>query len=196
VDADPDMVREAAATGPPNARFVQLRAEALPGGLGTFRVATFAQSFHWLDQRRVAAIVHGMLEPGGAVVHIGATTHQGDGDVPRSEIAALIRSYLGPVRRAGQGALPDGTARWENDALLRAGFRGPRALDVGGGEVHERTEDDVVASVYSLSSAAPHLFGDRLGEFEAELRAILRRASPDGRFRERPGPVGLKIWTR
>jgi hypothetical protein len=196
VDADGDMVREAARSGPPNGRFVRLRAEDLPADLGTFRVVTFAQSFHWMDQRRVASVVHGMVEPRGAVVHLGATTHQGEGTVPREEIAELVASYLGPVRRAGQGTLPEGTARWEDDALRDAGFEGPRSVDVGGGELFERSEDDVVASVYSLSSAAPHLFGDRLDEFEAELRALLRRASPNGRFSERLAEVGVKIWSK
>jgi hypothetical protein len=188
------MVAEAARTGPPNGRFLHLRAEDLPAGLGAFRVVTFAQSFHWMDQRRVATAVRELLEPGGAVVHVGATTHEGEGTVPRAEIAELIRSYLGAVRRAGRGSLPRGTPRWEDDALRDAGFQGPHAIDVGGGEWFDRSEDDVVASVYSLSSAAPHLFGDRLEAFEAELRALLRRASPEGRFTERLAEVGLKIW--
>jgi len=62
--------------------------------------------------------------------------------------------------------------------------------------VHVRTEDDVVASVFSVSSAAPHLFGDRLGEFESKLRRLLRRESPAGRFSERAGEIALRIWTR
>ena len=42
-----------------------------------------------------------------------------------------------------------------------------------GGEVVVRTVDDVVASVFSGSGSAPHLFGDELDRFEAELRALL-----------------------
>ena len=62
--------------------------------------------------------------------------------------------------------------------------------------MHERSEDDVVASVFSLSSAAPHLFGDRLAEFEAELRDLLRATSPDGRFAERQREIALDVWRR
>ena len=80
--------------------------------------------------------------------------------------------------------------------MRAAGFSGPRRLEVGGGRVHARSEDDVVASVYSLSSAAPHLFGERLADFEAELRALLRRASPQGRFAERAREVELVVWRR
>jgi hypothetical protein len=42
----------------------QLRAEDLPAELGRFRVVTFAQSFHWMDRRRVARAVRPMFAPG------------------------------------------------------------------------------------------------------------------------------------
>ena len=190
------MVREAERAAAANTRFVHLRAEELPAGLGAFRVVTFAQSFHWLDRRRVAAVVRDMLEEHGAVAHVGATTHRGEGDVPRAEIGALVRSYLGSVRRAGQGTLPDGTPGDEADVFAAAGFDGPRTLDVGGGELHVRSEDDVVASVFSLSSAAPHLFGEHLAGFEADLRGLLRRASPERSFTERAGEIGIRIWRK
>jgi len=208
IDADAGMVaeaeREARRLGVPNATWLHLRAEELPAGLGTFRVAAFAQSFHWMDRERVAAAVYGMLEPGGALVHVHATTHQGvPGDdelphprPPRDEIAKLVERYLGPVRRAGRGILPHGTPSGEDEIVRAAGFRDERLLDVGGGRVFERSEDEVVASVYSLSSAAPHLFGDRLGAFEAELRGLLRRTSPEGRFSERAREIALELWRR
>jgi 2-polyprenyl-3-methyl-5-hydroxy-6-metoxy-1,4-benzoquinol methylase len=192
IDADPGMVAEAARRAPPNARFVRMRAEELPADLGSFRVATLAQSFHWMEQGLVARTLRGMLEPGGAAVHVGATTHEGDGDVPREQIAALIRSFLGPHRRAGRGALPDGTPHWEDDAFRAAGFTGPNRVDVAWGEVIDRSVDDVVASVFSLSSSAPHLFGDRLVAFENELRALLQ----GGPFHERMRDVGFSVWVR
>jgi SAM-dependent methyltransferase len=202
VDADAGMLVEAARAGAPKLRWVQLRAEDLPAGLGTFRVATFAQSFHWMDRERVAATVGRMLEPGGTWVHVGATTHRGAEDEsdlpapppPRDAIEELVRGYLGPAPRAGRGSPPEGTPRGEEAVMAAAGFAGPRRIEIARGEVFERSEDDVVASVFSLSSAAPHLFGDRLGAFEADLRALLRRASPDGRFAERAREVELVLW--
>jgi SAM-dependent methyltransferase len=194
IDADADMVRAAEAGAATNERFLRLRAEGLPADLGTFRIVTFAQSFHWLDGLNVAARVRGMLEPSGAVVHVGATTHEGDGNVPRDAIRELVSSYVGPVRRAGVGALPEGTRSGEADVFAAAGFCGPVRIDVPSGQIFERDEDDIVASVFSLSSAAPQLFGDRLAEFERDLRALLREASPGGRFREQARPVTVRIW--
>src|SRR5881394_3557883 len=122
VDPDGDMVAEAArlagAAGVTNARWVQLRAEELPAGLGSFRYATFAQSFHWMDRDRVARVVYEMLEPGGAFVHLGTgdwgERASEDGDrlrppPPEDQIRKLCQQYLGTERRAGQGVLRHGT---------------------------------------------------------------------------------------
>jgi hypothetical protein len=115
---------------------------------------------------------------------------------PREEIGALVREYLGPGRRAGSRVLPEGapTPSGEEEVMLAAGYSGPRRIEVAG-HVHERSEDDVVASVFSLSWAAPHLFGDQLDRFERELRQLLRTASPTGRFAERAREIELAIWS-
>ena len=72
LDPDAEMLSEAArlaaAQGTANARWVCMRAEELPARLGRFRVASFGQSFHWMDRERVAAAVFTMLEPGDALV--------------------------------------------------------------------------------------------------------------------------------
>jgi SAM-dependent methyltransferase len=205
-DADPDMIARASAeaerAGRRNVRFRHMRAETLPGGVGTFRLITFAQSFHWVDQPRVARAVRAMLEPGGAFALVHATTHEGvAGDdplprprPPRQRIGELVARYLGPVRRAGRSVIPDGPPSGEAVILRGAGFRGPDRMEVGGGAIAGRTEDEVVASVFSLSSAAPHLFGDRVGAFEQELRGLLRQASPSGQFSERMRGIAVDVW--
>lgn len=201
VDADADMVtaakERAAEAGVANVRWLQLGAEELPAGLGGFDVASFAQSFHWMDQPRVASAVRGMLTPGGAWVHVHATTDRGVGDGPREppheRIDELVTAYLGPVRRAGQRLLPEGTARHEEDVMVEAGFSGPARLTVAGRLV-DRTEDEVVAAVFSRSSSAPHLFGDRLEDFEAKLRELLRASAPEGRFCVRAREIELVVW--
>ena len=208
IDADAAMVRAGAdaarRAGLTNVVWRSMRAEDLPADLGRFRVVTFAQSFHWLDRERVARAVRTMLEPDGACVHVGATTHRGvDGGEPlphprppRDDIDALVASYLGSARRAGSGTLPDGTAGGEDAIFRAAGFHGPERIEVGGGAVLERSADDVIASVFSLSSSTPHLFGQRVRDFEADLRALLRRASPDDRFSECRREVALSVWRR
>jgi SAM-dependent methyltransferase len=206
VDADRDMLaegrRRADEAGVSNIEWRQLRAEELPSGLGTFRVATFAQSFHWMDQYLVARRVSGMLAPEGAWVHVHATTHRGvAGDDPLpyprppwDRIDELVVRYLGPVRRAGRGLLPTGTRAGEEEIMRQTGFTGPSRLEVGGGQLVDRDVDEVVSAVFSLSSSAPHLFAERLAAFEADLRHLLREASPGGRFAERTREIAVVIW--
>jgi SAM-dependent methyltransferase len=206
IDADGDMIanarRRAVRIGAANIEWRQLRAEDLPADLGTFRVVTFAQSFHWMDQPLVADRVRGMLSGDGAWVHVHATTHRGgpgDDPLPRprppwDRIDDLVATYLGPVRRAGQGSLPTGTRGGEEEVMRGAGFTGPIRLEVDGRQVVDRSVDEVVSAVFSLSGSAPHLFGDQLPAFEADLRRLLRAASSSGRFAERTREIAVVIW--
>ena len=205
VDADADMVaeaaRRAAELGVSNVSWRRLRGEDLPAGLPAARVLTFAQSFHWMDRPRVASAARRMLADTGALVHVHANTHQGVRSAatlphpqpPHEAISRLVQEYLGPVRRAGRGVLVTGTPGDEASIYRAAGFEGPERLEVPG-QVVRRSAEQVRAAVYSLSSSAPHLFGDRLNAFDAELRQLLVEASPDGSFSEQMGTIALDIW--
>jgi SAM-dependent methyltransferase len=206
IDADPEMIAAAGVAadrgGVTNVEWRRMRAEDLPADLGSFALVTFAQSFHWFEQAAVASAVRGMLEPGGACVHLHATTHRGDDSddaldhprPPHDRIEALIRSYLGPVRRAGRGLRTVRTAEDETDALRRAGFTGPTRIEVDTVRVVTRTVDDVVAATFSLSGSTPHLFGADVTRFEADLRALLHDTAPDGTFSERTRSMALDVW--
>jgi len=193
VDADAAMLtvaaRRARRAGIVNVEWHCMPAEELPAGLGRFELVTFAQSFHWMDQPTVAAAVRGMLSPGGACVLVGATTHRGDESddplpyprPPHAAIAALIESYVGAPRR---------NSPWPDEVMPEAGFSGPERVEVDAGGVVTRTPDEIVASVYSLSYAAPGRFGDRRARFEAELRALLDAPV----YAERQRDIALEIW--
>jgi SAM-dependent methyltransferase len=211
VDPDPGMLAEAAhlaaQRGVDTASWVQLRAEALPADLGTFRVVTFAASFHWMDRPLVAATVKTMLEPAGTAVQVDAPAYRLDdllaenarGDLPHPpppdrQIDALVRRYLGPDRRAGQG-IRNTSPSGENEVFVAAGFAPARHVVVPDGRIIERTPDEIVAGRLSSSNSAPHLFGDRCADFESDLRALLAETSPSGRFALRLPDNILRIWT-
>ena len=207
VDPDPGMLAEAgrlaAEQNITNARWVKARAEDLPLDLGTFRVATFAASFHWMDRDRVAAIVREMLEPGGAFVQITdvpddrptadeALPHP---PPPREAIDEIKRKYLGPLRRAGQ-SIRINSPGGEAEVLARTGFREPQRIRIPFREVIVRSVDDIMAWYYSGSDTAPHLFGDRLAEFDADARRALTAASPSGQFAVRTEDTKIIIWRK
>jgi SAM-dependent methyltransferase len=194
LDPDAEMLAEAlhaaAEEHVTNASWVQMRAEDLPGSLGSFRVITFAQSFHWMDRPRVASAVRKMLEDVGAVVQVDLR-HTNPPDpalpsgrypsIPEAAIDELRRKWLGPDRRAGQGfrnTSPDG----EDEVFQTAGFAPEELVVVPDHRILERSAEDVVAWVLSTSSTAPHLFGDDLDDFIRDLRRMLFDVSAEGRF--------------
>ena len=163
IDADSDMIAEAEVEARrrevTNARWVTVRAEQLPAGLGSFRVATLAQSFHWMDRERVAPILHSMLADAGALVFVHAYTRRDiepPGMMPHprppwDSITEIVRHYLGSETRAGQG-LRDVDPR-DHAEFLGPWFSGPTDVSVPDGRVLTRTADQVVAALYSVSSS-------------------------------------------
>jgi SAM-dependent methyltransferase len=210
VDPDPGMLTEAArlaaAKGIEQMTWVRARAEELPAGLGLFRVVTFGASFHWMDRAHVARAVRMMLTPGGAVVQVDAPGYRADAVLTETEhgrlryppppdaaIEELRRRYLGPDRRAGQG-IRNTSPSGEDDIFQAAGFMPARTVVVPDGREIDLSIDKIVAGRFSNSGTAPHLFGDRTGEFETDLRALLADASPSGQFAVRLPDNILRIW--
>jgi SAM-dependent methyltransferase len=203
VDADPDMlataVGQARAGGIANASWRHMRAEELPADFSPVDVVTFAQSFHWMDRPRVASSARGLVKL--ALVHVSARTHAGvatSTELPHPQppwdaVDGLIEKHLGSRLRAGQGTLSGDARAGETEIYRAAGFHGPRDIEIPR-PVVDRSTDEIVASVYSLSRAAPHLFGDRLQEFDEDLRALLRTSSPGGHFSEQMAEIVLHIW--
>ena len=194
IDPDPDMLAAAAAhaedvLGADNRiTWVQGVAEDLAALVTEpVRVMTFAQSFHWTDQERVADTVYGLLEPGGAIVLIGpdadnrpkpALLHP---EIPQQELVALAREFLGPVRRGGSGYSTGSGSRFEQ-VLSRTRFGDPEILFAPAPTDAVRDIDGAIAFILSASWAAPHLFGDRLDEFVDRARTLLARHAPAGLF--------------
>ena len=206
VDADADMIRvgqaAAASRGIGNVTWRHEYAEDLDD-VGRFRVVSLAQSFHWMDRPVVAVKIRGWLHQDGSCVQVGATTHEGTGATgglpypppPRGRIRELVQAYLGPERRAGRGVVVGEYTPDDEKAVFReAGLVGPEVVTVTGGDAFERSEDQVIASVLSVATAAPHLFGDQLPAFIDDLRQILREASASGMFAEQLQDMRLFVW--
>jgi SAM-dependent methyltransferase len=200
VGLDPDAAmlaegrRAAGELGIANIRWVRARAEDLPEAApGPYRLVSFGQSFHWTDEARVAEVVYDLLEPGGAlalVVHTvegrPAPASPGPPPIPHAEIKALVEAYLGTTRRAGRGVARVRAHRYQ-DVLVRSRFGAPRSLFAPGIPDLVRDSESVLAGYFSMSYAAPHLFGDRVEQFAGDVRKLLASRSPDGLFWDWPG---------
>jgi len=206
VGLDPDAAmlaegrRVADERGIANIRWVQAVAEDLPEAApGPYRLITFGQSFHWTDEARVAEALYDMLEPGGALALIVHTVEDrpappspGPPPIPHAEIGALVEKYLGSTRRAGQGVSPVRNHRFE-DVLVRTRFGAPRSLFVPGIPDLLRDSESVLSGYFSMSSSAPHLFGDRAEDFAGEVRELLASRSPEGVFWDWPGDTEVVL---
>jgi ubiquinone/menaquinone biosynthesis C-methylase UbiE len=203
LDPDAEMLAEGARRaregGVDNIRWVEAVAETIPTlDLGPCKLVTFGQSYQWTDQVAVGEAAYDVLEPGGAialVVHTVDERPQPEGPgyppIPHDEIRALVRRYLGPRRRAGQGFTP-AFERYA-EALARTRFGAPRSVFAPGRSDIVRDVDGVLAGYLSTSYAAPHLFGNRLEAFEADVRALLTERSPTGLFWDWPGDTEILL---
>jgi len=186
-----------------NVRWVQGLAEQLPDlDLGMFQLVTFGQSFHRLHREQVAEAVYDLLEPGGSIAMVGhAIDHrpapEGPGYplIPHEAIRSLIDRFLGPQRRAGQGFVWMPPDLWQ-DALARTRFGRGHQLFLPGRPDVVQDVDGVLANYLSMSFAAPHLFGNRLDDFRAEVRQLLTQQSPSGLFWDWPGDTEIVIAMR
>ena len=177
----------------------------MPRTLRPFRLVTFAASFHWMDRPKVARAVRTMLDPDGVAVQIDAPGYRPDelADAavaelphpfpPEESIVRLRQRYLGSDTRAGRG-IRNTSPSGEDAVFVDAGFQPALEVIVPDGRVIDRTIDDLVATRFSSSPTAPHLFGDRVAAFEADLRQLLAEASPSGLFSVRLPDNVLRIW--
>ena len=176
--------------------FRHLPAEEIGPRLGSFDTVTFALSFHWMDQPRVAEAVRSVLRPGGPCVHVYSPSLQGEPVLgepapPYEAVNDLRDRHLGTGWRGRTGrADPEQAAT----AMRGAGFEGPDIVMVPGGDVVTSTVDDLVARYLSTASSAPVRFGEPAEAFEGELRRLLLDASPSGGFAERLLDARLDVW--
>ena len=107
-------------------------------------------------------------------------------------LADKFAEALGPDRRAGQGVAALPVDRHE-DALARTRFGSPRRIFCAGCPDIVQDIDGVLANYFSTSFAAPHLFGDRLADFAADVRVELAPRSMSGLFWDWPGDTEILL---
>lgn len=188
LDPEREMIdearKQAQKLGVTTVKFVLRKAEEIASDLGTFRLTTMGASFHWMKQAEVLQKVYEITEPGGGVVVVSESSSPWwDKKAERwKELRKdVVQKYLGEKRRAGNTFYDEPKEKFE-DLLKASSF--------GGYEVwthdFERTWvlEEVINFLYSTSFASQRLFGDKLGEFEKELREELLQLKPDGIFKE------------
>jgi SAM-dependent methyltransferase len=182
IDPDAAMLEEgrrlAADAGRSNIRWICSRAEDISASLGSFRLATIGQAFHWMDRDLVLDRLSTLIEDGGglALVNPGKRRPQESWEAVASQVVA---KFLGP-----RGRHPLMNAEPEHEPSLRRSERfAAFTVREFPGEI-TRDVVSILGCLYATSgSARPH-FGSRAIEFEAELVTALLSLDSSGMFKE------------
>jgi trans-aconitate methyltransferase len=186
VDADAEMLAEADATLRPalpagtSLRLVHARAEQFVAPAGwRADLVTICRAFHWLDQPATLARLDAQVSPRGAVAVFADRSLWTSPTPWKAAVHAVVQEFLGEQRRAGNGVfqLHD---RPFSDILRESTFSDVEEITIP--VRRTRTIDNIIGYLHSTSFAAPHLFGDRLAEFDHAVRNRLTELSDTDTF--------------
>lgn len=184
VDPEPAMLDAAKAAAAEAGVALDLRQGSsfdLPKGIGPFKLVTMGRAFHWMEREATLKALDGLVVPDGVVAllhdHHTRTVennwrralHELGNDYGRDE-SFHVEARQNPDFQAHESVLMNSVF----SHLERVSVFVRRAM----------TADDIVGLAFSLSTSSPQKLGDRIGEFETRLRAMLAELSPEGRFEE------------
>ena len=185
IDADPGLLqaaRDSLVAAPGQSIIFQLsRAEDFTPPPGwTADLVTICRAFHWFDRPAVLARLDTQVGPRGVVAIFGDDSIWAANAPWKSEIQTVLAEFLGERRRAGNGTYTRPPRPYTDD-LDASPFSAWERVVVP--VRRQRTLDSVIGYLHSTSFAAPHLFGDRLDEFDQALTDRLPTVSDaDGLF--------------
>jgi trans-aconitate methyltransferase len=188
IDNDPDMLAAAEAALRPalpdgaNLVLGQTAAEDFtppPGWKAD--LVTICRAFHWLDQPAVLAQLDSQVAPSGAVAIFGDNSFWVATSEWKTAVRSVIQDFLGEQRRAGTGTF-NHHDRPYSEIMQESPFS--RVEEVVVPVQRTWTADSILGYLYSTSFAAPHLFGERLDEFDTTARARLADFSDTDTFIE------------
>ncbi|MEV3857671.1 class I SAM-dependent methyltransferase [Streptomyces sp. NPDC050095] len=144
-------------------------------------LVTICRAFHWLDQATVLNLLDSQVAPDGVVAIFGDNSFWAAGSDWKEAVRDVVKSFLGEQRRAGSGTFQHHNRPY-SEIMEESPFNEVEEVRVP----VERTwnAESILGYLYSTSFAAPHLFGDRLKEFEAAVKVRLTDFSDNDTFAE------------
>ncbi|MBE9918093.1 class I SAM-dependent methyltransferase [Paenibacillus donghaensis] len=165
-----------------NMNWIHGRAEEKAAEQPSFRLVTIAKAFHWMDREAVLNAVYPRLEEGGGIVITDNDQQDKEPLVWQQRVDEIMKAYLGPQRRAGQGTYTPPKEKYE-DTISKFPFRSVKKHTLPE-YTHNWTIESILGNIYSTSYGARHFFGERIEQFEAEMRSALHEIHPEGIFAE------------
>lgn len=188
VDNDADMLAAADAALHPklpqgsHLSLVQSTAEDFTAPVGwQAELVTICRAFHWLDQAAVLAVLDEQVAPDGVVAVFGDNSFWATGSPWKEAVRDVVKSFLGEERRAGSGTFQHHNRPY-SEIMEESPFNEVAELRVP--VQRTWTAESILGYLYSTTFAAPHLFGDRLKDFEAAVKHRLTDFSDNDTFPE------------
>ena len=163
-------------------RFYRCRAEEFspPAGWNASLV-TICRAFHWMEQARVLEQLAEYVPSTGVVAVFGDRSFW-EADSPwKKAVRRIIQDFLGERRRAGGGVFSHHDRPY-SEILKESPFCHVEEVTIPVRRAWNT--ESILGYLYSTSFAARSLFGDRIEQFEAAVRAALAEYSENDIFSE------------
>ena len=168
-----------------NIHWMLSKAEDIDDNLGIFQLTGIGTAFHWMDRKTVLQKIYNLTQKGGGLVIASSIASPGqdgwrkDADKWKEFRKQVVKKYLGERRRAGNSFYEEPKERF-TDTIAQSPFGGYQE------KIFEYTKtwdiESVINHMYSTSFSSRRLLGDRIDDFERELKAELLKCQPDGIF--------------
>ncbi len=203
LDPEPEMLEQAALeaenTGATNIRWVEggsADLADLQDKLGTFRLVTIGNSFHWMDQAATLKKLDELVDPGGGLVITGASSGSLFTEAPDTEgwqttLQQLLRKWLGETRQAGSSTYRPPDELFEQ-ILARSPFSKVELFEME--DLRYLNIQDIIGLLYSTSYSSKAVLGGNQVGFEQEVRETLLKLNPSDKFTEQVHIETLLAW--
>jgi ubiquinone/menaquinone biosynthesis C-methylase UbiE len=157
-------------------------------------VTVIARAFHWMDREQTLKDLYLLTKQGGGVAVIWDNGPRDSITKHKWKLALdeAVRFWLGDVRLAGtKGTYTHPSRRFE-DYLQESEFRNLEYIEIKTGRTW--TIGQVIGYLYSTSSSSIPVLGDKIEQFEADVRSRLLAINPRGVFEEEVTTSILLAW--
>jgi ubiquinone/menaquinone biosynthesis C-methylase UbiE len=144
-------------------------------------LVTICRAFHWLDQAAVLRQLDSHVAPDGAVAIFGDNSLRAANTPWTNAVRQVIKQFLGEQRRAGTGTFNHHNRPY-SQIMAESPFNQVAEMSVPVRRTW--TTESILGYLYSTSFAAPHLFGNRIGQFEQAVTQTLAELSDTNTFEE------------
>ncbi len=201
LDPEPEMLseaqKEAEAIGASNITWLEQQAEQFSSTQSLFRLATIGDAFCWMDKEVVLQRCYDLLlDDGGLAIIYTNRSFWTSPELWKQKTIEVVKKWLGEQRRAGMSNRSSYSSSQTStkDLLTQSPFTrmAKHKLEFE----HNWTIETIIGYLYSTSFCSPSLLGDRVPEFEEDLKATLLEVEPSGKFQDKV-PLTVHIaWKR